>query len=100
MRRSNTICNPILNTTIFSLSPHETRAPPIISNFKTLIKEDQTRCHECFHPELVKDFLRAETYCEECGLVVSMAYPYVGGNRIDNPFSYNYYLEENIYTHE
>lgn len=81
-----------LNTPLYS----ESKAPPLINNNKTLLQEDQKTCPECLSRNLIKDHDRAETYCHNCGLVVSMSYPYVGGNRVDNPHSYHYGLESNI----
>lgn len=46
-------------------------------------------CPVCNGTEFRKDYVREETYCNNCGLVLSSAFQYVGLEKVDNviPFS-------------
>ena len=46
-------------------------------------------CPNCNGTEFVRDYVREETYCKECGLVLSSAFQYVGLEKVENviPFS-------------
>lgn len=60
----------------------------------------ENHCISCLthKTHAITDHIRAETYCPKCGTVLSMAYPYVGGRKIENPFSYNYYIQHSFET--
>lgn len=89
------MCNTITHTDTNHISlPNNSSSNPTITQYKTLIHEDTSICPECLTSNLFYDNIRAETYCLECGLVTSMPYPWVGGQPIQNPHSYNYYIEE------
>lgn len=92
----------MINKTNYSFSPLN---PPstslnIIPFTFTLISDldpyqyevQDNYCPGCLQSsnDYIHDPLRAERFCPSCGLVVSMSYPYVAGNRIQNPCSYDY----------
>ena len=69
----------------YKYSKEETKLPYHIHLHKRAkiirIQEDTTSCPHC-HNETTTDHHRAETYCTECGLVVSATIDYVGLRRI------------------
>lgn len=55
-----------------------------------IFTEKETKCCPiCNNTEFVRDYVREETYCNHCGLVLSSAFQYVGLEKVDNviPFS-------------
>ena len=42
-------------------------------------------CPHCNGKELIKDYVREETYCNNCGLVISSAVTYMGLEKIYFP---------------
>lgn len=57
-------------------------------------------CPLCHGEELVKDYKREETYCNDCGLVLTSAFQYVGLEKVDNivPFSAPASARKGIHT--
>lgn len=92
---SSTTIKPFLFTLINETSPEN---PSQKEN--ELLTKLESLCPSCLTHKnyAIEDHIRAETYCSNCGTVLSMAYPYVGGIKIDNPFSYNYYIQMNFET--
>jgi hypothetical protein len=55
-----------------------------------IFTEKETKCCPiCNNTEFVRDYVREETYCNKCGLVLSSAVQYCGLEKVDNviPFS-------------
>lgn len=55
-----------------------------------IFTEKETKCCPiCNNTEFVRDYVREETYCNNCGLVLSSAVQYCGLEKVDNviPFS-------------
>lgn len=55
-----------------------------------IFTEKETKCCPiCNNTEFVRDYVREETYCNHCGLVLSSAVQYCGLEKVDNviPFS-------------
>lgn len=46
-------------------------------------------CPQCGASDFIRDYKREETYCNNCGLVLSSAFQYMGLSKIENviPFS-------------
>ena len=42
-------------------------------------------CPLCESTDLVRDYEREETYCNNCGLIISSAVQYVGGQKFETP---------------
>lgn len=55
-----------------------------------ILTEDKIRCCPiCDSSEFVRDYTREETYCKNCGLVLTSAFQYVGLEKIDNVIPYS-----------
>lgn len=54
-----------------------------------LTEENVRHCPNCNGSNFIRDYVREETYCSECGLVLSSAVQYVGLCKVENaiPFS-------------
>lgn len=49
-----------------------------------LTEDDVKCCPLCNSTSFAKDYVREETYCTNCGLVLSSAVQYVGLEKVDN----------------
>ena len=76
---NNIIIIPFTFSLISDLDPHE-------------YKIEDKYCPGCLESsnDFIHDPLRAERFCPACGLVGSMSYPFVAGERVQNPCSYDY----------
>ena len=56
-------------------------------------------CPLCESTDLIKDYEREETYCNNCGLIISSAIPYVGLEKIDTviPYSAPYEARDKVH---
>lgn len=54
-----------------------------------LTEENVKHCPNCDSTSFAKDYVREETYCTSCGLVLSSAVQYVGLEKVDNAIPYS-----------
>lgn len=54
-----------------------------------LTEENVRHCPNCDSTSFVRDYVREETYCNGCGLVITSAVQYVGLEKVDNIVPYS-----------
>lgn len=55
-----------------------------------ILTEDKVKCCPiCGSTDFVRDYVREETYCKECGLVLTSAFQYMGLEKIENVIPYS-----------